>query len=442
MLRSWTSEELDRALKLQAAGLTAPEVAKAIGRSESALRLKLFKCGYSSRTRYDAMSDVAEPCPEPLPESAFVDDLEQAHLLLETREQQIAARRQRAEAIERAQRERLLAVFGEVLRDCRLDLRYTPPVPQQKDEAHSALLCFGDSHFGLVSDPLQHEPHGRILYNPAVAVARLALLESEVISLLAKGPPLDEMCILFLGDILEGALQHGNEREDTWLVSRQFTLAVSLLAQFLTRLASHVPRVRCFGVSGNHGRLHGQRRMPTVGRESNADHLVYQSLRMITQAARCPNIEWDLRESPRQIIELKGVRIHAAHGDQYRGGDYGVNGAKKEVFNCVLRGMQSGKFPDLWIYADEHNALQLPAAGTAQIICNGSLCGDAGGYGENFAPISASQSLIWICPRRGKVMQADIRLDDAVPTTPLPYELPAPLAQMVTTYANTARTTH
>jgi hypothetical protein len=182
--------------------------------------------------------------------------------------------------------------------------------------------------------------------------------------------------------------------------------------------------------------------MPSVGRESNADHLVYQSLRMITQAARCPNIEWDLRESPRQIIQLKGLNIHAAHGDQYRGGDYGVNGAKKEVYNCVLRGMQSGKIPDLWIYADKHNALQMPAAGTAQLICNGSLCGEAGGYGDNFAPVCASQSLIWICPQRGKVMQSDIRLDDALPTLPLPYELPAPLAQMVATYANTTRTTH
>ena len=45
----WTDREIARALSLYADGLPCAEIADAVGRSETALRLKLLKLGFSSR---------------------------------------------------------------------------------------------------------------------------------------------------------------------------------------------------------------------------------------------------------------------------------------------------------------------------------------------------------------------------------------------------------
>lgn len=447
MLRSWSQNEFDRAVQLLSAGWNAPEIAKALGRTETSVRLKLIKGGYSSRVV--SAAEVKEPARAPLAESPALPAYEpssgsqsprladdEAFRLLESRELGARNRRERAEAIERAQRERMLEIFKASLAEAHFDFSLPPPkVTKASGSASAAVLLLGDVHVGKVCS--QEETEGRAYYNPAFTVARLGHLEKEVIRLIATGPEVDELVILFLGDILDGALDHGAEREETLLISRQFELAVAILSQFVLSLASVVP-IRVYGVSGNHGRWPGQRRPPTVGRESNLDGLVYRAIEMVIKASAVPNVRFSLSESPRQTVKVKSTLIALAHGDELRGGEFYTAGIKREVYHSVLRGAREGAIPDLWVTGDKHVPQSL-SLGTGQHIINGSFVGEDA-YGLRFAPAISCQTMFWVCPMRGKVLQADIRLDEATPADPPPYQLSAPLLELVHTYASRVET--
>jgi hypothetical protein len=439
MLRTWSREEFNQALRLHAAGWSAAEIAQAIGRTESSVRLKFIGAGYSSKILKPQVDQDLAPAPKPEerlePELSSPPDISversYAEQLLETRELQVQNRKMRQQALEEAQRERLLRIFEESVRDCRLDLSFTPPAPPPRtSDPHAAVLLLGDIHVGKVCDPAETE--GRAYYNPAHTVARLHLLEREAVRLIASGPPVDELYVLLCGDIIEGALDHGAEREETLLISKQFSLAVALLSQFIARMAALVPKVKVSGVCGNHGRWPNQRRMPTTGRESNFDGLVYASLQLLLGAAGAASVTFDFRESSRQLIKVKDTLVQLSHGDELRGGDYYVAGIKREVYNSVLRYSQGGRIPDLWITGDKHVSLQLPV-GNGQFLVNGSFVGEDT-YGQRFSPTIASQTLFWVCPQRGKTLQSDIRLDRAIPTSSLPYQLPPPLEALVASY--------
>lgn len=432
--RAWTEDEFARALQLHLAGWSMAEIAHAVGRSEAGTRFKFISKGYSSRK---VGVDEAGTSSSPIPPQNFdvqADDLvrAEAQKLLAERERRQGLRRERQEAIEDVLEDRLIATFREALDQCDLSTTITPPAPMATDEKPgTAVLLLGDLHIGKVVNSAEIE--NRAAYNPAVSVARLALLEREVIHHLRSGPAVDELVVLLMGDIIEGASDHHAEREETLLLSKQFALAASLLSQLVGHLASVVPKVRVYGVVGNHGRWPGQRRMPTVGRESNFDRLVYSSIELITAAAEISNVEFDLRDSSRQLIDVKGMLVQLAHGDELRGGDYCTTGIKREVFSSVLRHAPSGRIPDLWVIGDKHVPVTFPV-GTGHFITNGSLVGEDV-FGQRFTPASPSQTLFWVCSRRRqKTLQADIRLDHAQLPDPLPYALSAELRNLVHTF--------
>jgi Calcineurin-like phosphoesterase len=442
-MKRWTDQESALAQHLHQSGWSAKAIARQLGRTPIAVRMKFLGKNISSARLPKAIfTDVPNPppasvAPPPISEKAeFVgpEINEVAEQLLETHEQHLERRRQRQQALDEAQRERMLRLFREVLADCRIQFSVAPPPPAAIEHAHSAVLVFGDWHLGKVCNPLETE--GRATYSLKLAIARLDHLQREVARLLSGGPPIDELVILFCGDIVEGALDHGAEREETILLGKQFTLALTLLAQFIARLAAVVPRIRVQGVSGNHGRLPNQRKMPTTGRESNIDAMIYAALQTLFSF---PNVDarsvtFDLRESSRQLIRIKETWVLLAHGDELRGGDFYVGGIKKEVYNSVLRYAREGRIPDLWITGDKHVSIALPVA-NGQFMVNGSFVGEDN-YSQKFAPAIPSQTLLWICPERGKVLQADIRLDRVTVPPVLPYDLPPLLQALVTNHLN------
>jgi hypothetical protein len=441
----WTQQEFERAVRLLSGGWTPAEIAKTLARTETAVRLKLIKSGYSSRT-----IDIEGECaPDVIPDSAKVNELqkplpshkvvpnrqfstEAARELLEIRDSQIRNRRERAEAIELAQRERLLEAFRQAVQECRFSCTIEPPraTPNPRRQPHAAVLLISDTHVGKVCSP--RETEGRAIYNPAQFVARLGLLERGVAELLQDGPPIDELVVILLGDIVEGCLDHGAEREENLLLSHQFVLATHLLAQFLMRLAGIVPTMRVFGLGGNHSRWPGQRRSPTTGRESNLDHLVYRGIEMIAGAAGIKNLHFQLGEASRQTIRVKSSVLAALHGDQIRGGEFFTAGIKREVYSSVLRRAPNGDLPDLWVTGDKHVPQSL-SVGTGRWVINGAFVGEDT-YSQQFAPARASQTLMWICPEKGRFLLAEINLHGASPMDTTPYEIPPSLKSLIAPY--------
>jgi hypothetical protein len=424
--RPWEDDEVQRALGLLKAGWEPVEIGQTIGRSEAAVRGKFIALGLSSARVPSGEAEELRPTvvvAEPT--------LEEAIAYVERRDERMAARQLRQKAVQQVLEDRLIETFQGCIAESFVSIQVEPPLLDRPfAEPCSAVLVLSDLHVGKVVDPRETE-HGA-KYDPAVFLARLHRLEEEVLHLVSQGPAIEELIVFLLGDIVEGALDHHNEREETLLVSQQFALATRVLAQCLGRLSVLAPQVRVCGVPGNHGRWPGQKRMPTVGRSSNLDTLVYLALEMITEKAGLSHVSWELRDASRQLVRIQETLVQIVHGDELRGGEFCVGGLRKEVFNSVLRGAETGKVPDLWVLGDKHVSVNLPM-GAGNVLINGSLVGEDV-FGQRFAPTVPSQTLFWIGRDRGRFLQSEIRLDAARLPDPLPYDLPAPLRTLVASY--------
>lgn len=422
----WTDQEIQRAFDLQAAGLHPAEIGRALGRSETAVRVKLISLGVSSARVVTASPDMITT-----QHVAVTPTQEEAIEIVERRDERLAARRVRQEAVQQVLEDRLVETFRDCISESFVSMHIEPPVMDRRIEHPcSAVLVLSDFHVGKVVNPRETE-HGA-KYDPAVFLGRLHQLEQEVQRLVSQGPPAEELVIFLLGDMLEGSLSHHNEREETLLISEQFALAARVLAQFLGRLSALAPKARILGVAGNHGRWPGQKRMPTVGRSSNLDTLLYQAIEMIMQKAGFDHVTWDLREASRQLVSIQNLTVQILHGDELRGGEFCVGGLRKEVFHSVLRGAETGRVPDLWVLGDKHISVNLPM-GAGNVLINGSMVGEDV-FGQRFSPTVPSQTLFWVCRERGRFLQSEIRVDEAQLPDPLPYDLPDSLVHIITDY--------
>jgi hypothetical protein len=116
----------------------------------------------------------------------------------------------------------------------------------------SAMLLFSDTHIGKEVLPSQTLNFG--CYNFDVFCARLKYLEESVISILENHTTMDvqELVIAMLGDMLDGALNHGVEAGLRNTLFTQYYNGGHAIAQFFRAIAAHVPKLTIKTVVGNH----------------------------------------------------------------------------------------------------------------------------------------------------------------------------------------------
>lgn len=341
----------------------------------------------------------------------------------------------------RAWEDRLVAEFRASLRPFSPQVPRLPTPPGNDavpGEPEAAVLLFSDAHVGQHVDPGQTRGAGR--YGPAVYLDRLAYLEGQVGTQLASAGT-QELHVFLLGDIVHGRLDHGAEGERTSLLTDQVRLAAWSLGQFLLRLAARVPTLYVHAAGGNHGRWMDQRRVPTVNRHSNLDHVVYGCVQAILWAAKTSNVRFELNAEPLQVVDVLGLRIAARHGDQVRGGGGGVDKlggglptaalARDVVAVSALFGSFGERPPDYYVIGDKHRHLVMSLP-TGEFLVNGSFVGvDEYSYGLALAPARPMQIMFGI-NRHGKTWQRDVSLRLAEPGGGLSaYELPADLRAIV-----------
>lgn len=439
---SWTEREIARALALYAEGLPCGEIATAVGRSETALRLKLLKLGYSSR-RVIVDEPAALPAAAPLAATAglAVDHdadevgdlyLDRARREIEVGERCRADRERVNEAKQQLLEDRILDEFRRQLGDLPrgwMPMAPPPRVPASKDPL-VAVLVVSDVHCGQVVPAAELDGFGD--YNPAVLLARVRHLELEVLRIL-QGRPVDKLLLLFAGDIIHGNLGHSLEDDLTVPISAQVDLAVHTFFPFLRGVASAAPRVEVYGVAGNHGRWPGMRKMPTDRRWSNLDTVFFNALAALGQHAGLEHVTFDDSITARRVIEVGRHRLQLMHGDQVRGGTFCATGMSREVNNTTIRHVQAGRRPiDYFIMGDKHQPTMLPF-GTGAFVVNGSFVG-ADNFGLNFLPAPPSQTLFFLHPTRGKTETHEIRLDHADPSGG--YPLRPSLEELVQQHRN------
>jgi hypothetical protein len=465
MIKIWTKAELAKAIGMRVQGRPWREIAAILGRSESSLWVKLSKLGIRIRAggvdgesvqenlvklheelllaaQAEASSE-REPAEEAVPagrslaDTTIEEDLEtsRARVLLE--EAKISKRKYQEVLADRALEDRLVDIFRERLQaflpSARSPETVLWPVTKMGKRPESAVLLMSDTHIGQVVSATQTNGFGS--YNPRIFCERLHYLEGKVLEVLAQhSAGIDELHVLLLGDMVHGGLNHGAEREDNCVIADQFQLAVWTLHQFLCALAFRIPSVQVHTVVGNHGRWPGQHKVPTKNRFSNLDHLVYASLQLSLKVHGLTNIAMHLNDAPRQVIEIKGSRFLAAHGDHLRGGDrqFGVpiHAMTRDVNATTQRfAANDDRGIDYFVCGDKHKSMSLPLA-RGEYIINGSMVG-VDEFAMSFCPGEAMQLLFGVDAKESKTWSYPIKVMHAPALPGCPYHVPDQIRYLV-----------
>lgn len=467
MIKIWTKKELARAIELRLQGRKWAEIAALLGRSESALWVKLSQLDIKIRANGSDEEAVREnlvklhhellqasfveesqsaepeektpeePAPRTLADTTVEEDIEETRSRLRAAEANEAIRKYKEVLASRALDDRLVEVFRERV-EAFLPSAKPPtptlwPVLKMGRTPEAAVLLISDTHIGQVVSATQTNGFG--FYNPRVFCERLHYVQEKVIEVLSQNAAgIDCLHVLFLGDIVHGGLNHGAEKEDNCAIADQFQVAVWSFHQFLCNLAFRVPEIQVRTVVGNHGRWPGMKRMPTNYRYSNLDHLVYASLQLSLQVHGLTNIHVHLNDAPRQVIDIKGSRFLASHGDDLKGGDrqFGVpiHAATRQVNATTQRFAAAEDRPiDYYLCGDKHKSITLPLA-RGEFIINGSMVG-TDEFAMGFCPGEANQLLFGVDAKLRKTWSHPIKVSHAPRLPVCPYHLPEQVRYLV-----------
>lgn len=282
----------------------------------------------------------------------------------------------------------------------------------------SKVLMLSDTHVGKAVSPEQTLGFGG--YDLGIFLDRLVELEAAASDIIERhtANPVDELVIAMLGDMLDGALGHGNEADQLMTLFDQWFTAAHALAQFVRNMAARVPQVRIYTAVGNHTRWVHQRKMPTANRYSNLDHFLYHHVAALTRDV--PNVRWQLDKQPFAVFDVQGWRFFAGHGDHLKGGDralgipaHAINRQVNTQTQLAARGGQQA--PHYYLFGHFHKTLEIPH-GLGEVVINGSFVGPDGySLTSNFTPVDPSQTLFEVHPKYGRTGIYPLKLQHAKP---------------------------
>lgn len=190
-----------------------------------------------------------------------------------------------------------------------------PPVPRRVKvgadlSEEEMLLLISDVQAGLL---VESGPSGGIGdFGFAVIHQQAEYLKEAVLRIRKYHGNVNTLHVAFLGDMIEGsAIYAGQLRQVEDEAVQQVLWVKERFARFLRDLAAEFPRVKCYGVIGNHGRVHGK--PGEFSPLNNLDYLLYHYLR--DRLENVKNLAWDIAGSWWQIATIQGWRFLLVHGD-------------------------------------------------------------------------------------------------------------------------------
>lgn len=269
--------------------------------------------------------------------------------------------------------ERVLAAVDSAMVEVKATRLIRKPVAPPKVSGHPspeiAFLCISDSQIGQLVR--SQETWGLNAYSLDVFRERLRRLVARTISILAmqrRAHPIDELCVLFLGDIVEGeGIYPGQANHLDADLAQQAIIAADDFAWALATLAQHAPQVRVYAVAGNHGRI--GRKGDAAG---NIDLLCYQIIQRLTAGSGVDNVWYAEPDRSAICFQRPEGQIHViAHGDNVRGYNsipfYGIDRVARGTANLARTHIDA-----FWL-GHHHAAVAIP--GPTDRIVNGSFVG-------------------------------------------------------------------
>lgn len=420
---SWTKDQIDDLILMRSTGRASAFIAEKLGKTDKEVRHKLS--GLKRRKKNSFVPGVNPP----LVQTTLEDDTAKSdagHL-----QRSYASLMTKYQAALKAN-----SAVNQLVADIKsvapLSYSATPRIQSfrkpGKSSAQSALLLFSDTHIGKFVEPSQTLGMGE--YNFDIFLARLKYLEESTTSILANHTTteIEELVICMLGDMLDGALNHGVEAGQKTTLFSQYYNGAHAIAQFLRALSTRVPKIRIKTVVGNHTRWATQRKMPTENRYSNLDQFLYALIQALV--ADIPTIQFPLDAQPFSIFEVQNHVFQASHGDHLRGGDGGMgipsrSYAREISARAQLLAKNGQRQINYYLSGHLHREISLPHTAGSCLV-NGAFVGlDGYGLTENFAAVDPSQRLVFVHPKHGLTAEYGLSLKWAKVTEKPPYTIPA-----------------
>lgn len=122
-----------------------------------------------------------------------------------------------------------------------------------------------------------------------------------------------ELVVGLNGDLLTGTLHKLEQHSDAPNVIQATLACGDLIALALRDLAIEFPKMRVIGVSGNHGRLPDDRKVPTKDPTRNLDYMAYQIAKRRLENQK--NVEWHFPDAYGVLFKVAGHQCYMAHGN-------------------------------------------------------------------------------------------------------------------------------
>lgn len=334
-------------------------------------------------------------------------------------------------AVEREIASEFFDVAVDALQSGKLTINIGAPAVPKKNTNRSpeeAVLVISDTHIGKIIRPEHTLGFGN--YNPKIFLDQLAFVETTVGNMLRNhlSNPIQRLNILFLGDLVEGMLNHAQEIPNRWLVADQVNFASLVLYQFIARLSRMVPEIVVRGVGGNHARWGTQKKPPTENRYSNFDFIVLAQIEAMLEAAGPSNVRFLLDEGAFQVFDIFEWRFKIGHGDHLKGGDKALgipaHAIAREINATTQRYAARGERPpDYYLVGDKHRAVVAATARGRYLINGAWFVDDEFAMAANFTPSRPFQLFFGVHPTHGRSWQYDLNITAPAPA-PSAYALP------------------
>ncbi len=205
-----------------------------------------------------------------------------------------------------------------------------PKIRKGDLKPESWVIEFSDWHYGQLVKSV--EVGGLSEYSPEIARKRLSCLAEKIIRILEYHPNKPkELVIASLGDVVDGSILRGNQQSNIEFgVCKQVIEAVELIADFIILLSGHFPKIRFYGVYGNHARLTPNPK--DAPPQENFDLLTYHFVQQRLRGLKGISINYT--EAQHMIVEINGHNFWLDHGDTVRGwAGYPYYGADRQKNN-------------------------------------------------------------------------------------------------------------
>ena len=206
-------------------------------------------------------------------------------------------------------------IVGMVLSDLpKRDRLKAPSVRKGDLKPETWVLMFSDLHYGQLVKGV--EVGGLSEYSPTIAKERIEVLQEKIVRFLAYHPNKpSELVITFLGDIVDGSVLRGNQQSNIEFgVVKQAIYATEIIVDLIVNLSKYFPKIRCYGVYGNHARLTPN---PKDAHPSeNFDMLMYHIMQDRLKGMK--GITMEYTEAQHMIIEIASHLFWIEHGDTVR----------------------------------------------------------------------------------------------------------------------------